>query len=343
MPLPSAPPPDTTSYLLADWLELAAFATVTGQISVEDLNEALEIEEDFEPEEIHTEDDIREARMQAAISAIEERRRVMGEAYPFSLSEDGYRLALDLEWNVGRAAYLLCLLLSHAGKQDGFLSDGPLPDLGPARDLFQICATLCAAGACGGPAFSFGWPRPDKSRFHEKLLQIFEHFGDGKPYELAPPGSPPKIKDGGIDVIAWSHEPDNKPGKLYLLGQAASGRDWKDKSVRQYVDSFHDFWFKYRPASKPTAALFIPFCFPSSHDDAGRVEHFGQEAEYDGDGKYLIDLLGIIYYRYRIPRHAERAVALAESGIGPIERLESVKEVSDWVMEARRLLVAEER
>ncbi len=339
MALSSAPPSATISHLLADWLELAAFSSSTGSVTVEDVNGALEIEEDFEPEEIHAEDDLREARVQATTSAILERLRVMDGTYPFRLSEDGHLFSLDPEWTTaGPATYLYCLLLSHI-TGEGILSKEALPAVEPSRDLFQVCATLCAAGACRGPAFSFGWPRPDKTTFHQKLLEVFERFGDGRPYRKPPPGSPPQIKDGGIDVIAWSHEPDGRPGTFYLLGQAASGQDWKGKSVRQHMRPFHDFWFEYRPASTPSAALFIPFCFPVGQDTADQEDHFDQEEEYHREGKYLVDILGTIYYRYRIPRHAEHAVTLAERGVGPIERLDSVADLVCWVEEARRHLV----
>lgn len=337
MALPFAPPPTTTSHLLADWLELAAFASASGRVPVDEINEALEIEEDYEPEEIHAEDELREARIQATISAIEERLKVMGGAYPFRLSGDGHFLSLDAEWtNAGRSAYLLCLLLSHA-VGEGILSGGPLPRLEPARDLFQACATLCAAGFCGGPAFSFGWPRPDKTGFHQKLIEVFKHFGDGVPHPVPPLGSPPKIKDGGIDVIAWSHEPDGKLGTYYLLGQAASGKDWKDKSVKSFLDVFHDFWFANKPASNPTAAIFIPCCLPDP--DCEVRDHIAQEEIERGHLRYLTHLLGLIFYRYRIPRHADRALSLAADGIGPIERLDSVRDIVIWVGEARRRLV----
>ena len=337
MALQFAPPSATISHLLADWLELAAFASATGRVPVDEVNEALEIEEDHEPEEIHAEDDLREARVQATVSSIEERRRVMEGSYPFRLSDDGRLLSLNPEWtNAGRSAYLLCLLLSHSSGE-GFLSESPLPRLEPARDLFQACATLCAAGFCGGPAFSFGWPRPDKTGFHQKLLEVFRHFGDGVPHPAPPPGSPQKIKDGGIDVIAWSHEPDGKPGTVYLLGQAASGQDWKDKSILQFLNLFHDFWFEHIPASKPTAAIFIPFCLPESDHEVR--DHIDQEEIDRGHLRYLTHLLGLMFYRYRIPRHADRALSLAEDGIGPIERLNSVRHVVGWVEEARRLLV----
>jgi len=339
MALYAAPPSTITSHLLADWLELTAFASPEGSVSIQDVNEALEIEEDFEPEAIHDEDNLKEACVQAAASAIEERLECMENAYPFDLLEGGHLLVLESEWTTaGRAGYLLCLLLSHVSGE-GLLVGDPLPELMPARDLFQVCATLCAAGAYQGPAFSFGWPRPDKTSYHQKLLEVFKHFGDGVPHKEPPAGSPPRIKDGGIDVIAWSFEPDGRPGRNYLLGQAASGQNWEDKSVGPFIKLFHDFWFLNIPASTPNPAMFVPFCLPEPED----TDYSAQKEIYQGHLRYLTHLLGTIFYRYRIPRHVSRAIALAAEGIGPIERLDSVVDVVAWISRARNLLLAEAR
>jgi len=333
-----APPSVGSSSLLADWLEIAAFLAPEGKVFVNDLNSALAAEEDVEAEDILAESDRAETRLHAAIAAIDERRSFMKSSYPFSISSHGRLLCLEPWSSAGRASYLLCLLLSHAVK-DGLLQDSAWPTLRAARDLFQAAATLCAAGACGGPAFSFGWPRPDKSGFHQKLLTVWEHFKDGSPYELPPPGSPPQIKDGGIDVIAWSYEPDGHPPSTYLLGQAASGKGWTDKSVRGFIPPFHDFWFEYRPSSTPNPAMFIPFCLPEP--ESTESDHLDQETLDRGHARYLTYLLGTIHYRYRIPRHADRAIELASRGIGPIERLDTVSEIVDWITETRESLWAE--
>ena len=62
-------------------------------------------------------------------------------------------------------------------------------------------------------------------------------FGDGTPVETPRPASPDQVKDDGIDVIAWQPSPDGLAGTHYLLGQSASGDNWKDKSIKS--DSEH--------------------------------------------------------------------------------------------------------
>lgn len=336
MPLVSSPPSDTISSDLADWLELAAFASTNGEATFDSVNEALEIEEDSEPEEIHDEDDLREARIQATFSAIEERLEALNGSYPFRLTPQGHAITLAASPRAGHSAYLLCLLLSHVSG-DGSLDGRLLPGLDRSRDWFQVCATLCAASICGGPSFSFGWPRPDKTGFHEKLVQVFGHrAGNGIPRAEMPPGAPPKIKDGGIDVIAWKMESDGRPGIPYLLGQAASGKNWREKSVQSFIQRFHAFWFEHSPSSIPSPAMFIPFCLPEPQDQ--RADHWSQKEVLEGHLRYLEHDLGDIYCRYRIPGHADKAQALAADGIGPIERLEDVPRIEAWIREVRDLL-----
>lgn len=329
-----SPPTDTVAEQLADWLELAAFSSDNGHVLTGSVNSGLDIGEDFEPLDLEEQNELREGRLQATVSAIDERLRCMNGAYPFSISEDGESLGLSDSWGPGGTAYLLCLVLSHS-VGDGILPKDLHPDLVRARDLFQICATASAGGICRGPAFSLGFPRPDGSSFLQKLAQIYEQFGEGRPRSSPLPGAPKNVKDGGIDVVAWGHELDGLPGKFYLLGQAGSGRNWNQKSIRDAIAAFHNTWFEQSPASQPTPYLFIPFCLQPGSSRACDFDSQEQRAETLGAAHYLTSTYGNIQYRYRIPLRVQQAVRYSEDGIAPIERLEELGDLQNWLLEFR--------
>ena len=124
--------------------------------------------------------------------------------------------------------------------------------------MFQVCACLAAGGYTAGEVVSFGFPRPTGTAFLPALRATYERFGAGSVKQSVPPGFPVATKDDGIDVIAWRDHPDRMPGKLYLLGQCASGVDWRTKSVVDRIEPFHG-WFTELPARHYLPSMFIPF------------------------------------------------------------------------------------
>ena len=136
-------------------------------------------------------------------------------------------------------------------------------------------------------------------------------------------------KDDEIDVIAWRDTTNGLAGKSsYLLGQAASGWNWEDKSVKNAIEVFHWTWFEVIPTSTPLPAIFIPFCL---EEPRGRDGAFTSQERLRSRMERLTKKFGILYYRYRLPRHAAQAKELADAGIGPIERLDEVHRLEEWV------------
>jgi hypothetical protein len=318
-PFLSIPELDADSRLQADWLELAAFLSPSQRVLVTELVNQQDLDLDQEPEDFGSLDELLEDIASKATAEVDRRRHDLGNAYPFEISADGEALSLSEEWTVGQAIYLFCLVLSHASKSILVPRDYA-PDrhqLQEARDLFQVCSTLAAAGHTGGPAFSIGWPRVSGVTFLSKLHEIWRHYGDGIPQDELPPGTSPQHKDEGIDVISFWPERDGKPGHGYLLGQVASGNDWKGKSVRPDAVAFLR-WFKLVPAAQAYPAIFIPF----SVDDE------------------VIDpytrIYGYVAHRLRLPHLAGKAPGLSDSGIAPIERLSEIGRVHAWLARHRQ-------
>lgn len=326
-------PVDAPAQLLADWLELVALLAPSRTSLITHLNSSVELEEDQEPDDFDEENIVEENRALKAISLIEERARQLGNDYPFKMDDSGSKLEMVDAWTPGGGIYLLCLVVSSAAR-DGLLHGHALaPDLTPTRDLFQACATLCAAGYCQGPAFSFGWPRPDGSSFLVKLAEIYGLFGDGTPRHHAHAGAPAHVKDESIDVIAWRSEPDGRADTTYVLGQAASGANWRGKSVKKDVEFFHQEWFEIQPATPAMPVMFMPFCLEDPSESKDDLDEW--EAAR-GRHARLVREHGVIMDRYRVARYASRGILLAAEGVSPIERLETVSVISAWVAEYRQ-------
>lgn len=333
----AAPPPEATSNELADWLELGALFSPTGAVPTRSVNRNLEIAEDTEPDEMDDENLVQEQRLAQVIAAIEERTVVTGQAYPFKVDDAGDTLRLHPEPPTpGGYAYLLCLIMS-ASAPDGFLDDDHVrPNLQPARDLFQVCATLASAGFAQGPAFSLGWPRVDATPFLEKLQKIYARLGDGIVHENFPVGMPAQVKDDAIDVVAWREERGMRPPTGYFLGQAASGEDWTEKSLKGVVDRYHASWFQKQPASTPTLATIMPFYLVSSADAEG---HLSQE-EIQARLHRTQAEHSTILHRHRVAKFVEDALGLFAGGVGPIERITGLLGVREYVDAYRARIAA---
>lgn len=318
-PFLSVPELDADPKLQADWLELAAFFSESGKALLTELINQQDLERDQEPEDFGDLDELQEDISSKVNDEVDRRRRDLEAAYPFELSENGEVLSLSTEWNAGQAIYLFCLILSHAPKSVLVPKEyAPHEEqLREARDIFQICSTLAAAGHTGGPAFSIGWPRIGGVKFLAKLQEIWHVYGDGMPHDELPPGTSPQHKDEGIDVISYWPERDGKPGHGFLLGQVASGNDWRMKSVRPAVEAFKR-WFKLVPAAPAHPAIFIPFSVADEAIDPYTRVH------------------GYVAHRLRLPYFAGRATGLSESGITPIERLDEIKRVYTWLARHRQ-------
>lgn len=314
----SVPELDAPPGLQADWLEMAAFFS-RGKVLITELVNQQDLEWDQEPEDFSDLDELLEDIHSKVIAEIERRRHDLGSAYPFEISDDGQILSMQESWNVGQAVYIFCLILSHAPQSELVPKEAAPRDehLREARDLFQICSTMAAAGRTQGPAFATGSPRVDKSKFLEKLRQIWKIYGDGVLHDEVPQGTPPQHKDEEIDVVSFWPERDGQPGHGYLLGQVASGNDWRTKSILPALNRFK-LWFKVQPAAPAHPAIFIPF--PIADESMSR------------DTLYY----GYVAHRSRLPYLAWMAPTLAQDGIAPIERLDEIGRIYDWLERHRQ-------
>lgn len=334
----SAPSTEDHPTVLADWLELQAIASPNACALMLTLNDVSDITQDEEAEDIADFDAAMEAIVSRVTTEIEARQKYLETAYPFRINETGTTLSFTASNDLGSLVYVFCLLMSHVANSPLLANIDLAKEAQLGRDLFQICATLSAAGYTSGPAISFGWPRLDRSSFAAKLEETYKLFGDGTPREEPLPAAPPHIKDGGIDVISWQPTRDGLPGTFYLLGQVASGHGWDKKSVLKDIPTFHWAWFEVEPASQSTGAMFVPFCITTRPEASGE---FADQEILISQMQFIVKEFGHFIYRYKLPYFAGKATELVRAGVTPIEGITELPRIEAWVSDFRKRLTAE--
>jgi hypothetical protein len=320
----SAPSIEDHPTVLADWLELQAFASKDNQVTIFSLKDLKDITQDREAEDIADFDSETDAIVSRVTSEIHNRMQILGASYPFRTNDAGTLLSLGDPSPIGPAVYIFCLLMSHVSKSPLLENFDLTTEAKIGRNLFQICATLSAAGWCEGPAVSFGWPRLDRTGFAAKLEQTYAAFGDGRSRAAPLPAAPEHIKDGGIDIVAWRPTIDHLPGTVYLLGQVASGHKWKEKTVLKDIGLFHWAWFDIQPTSAAVGAMFVPFCVTDAGDDSADQDFLISKMQF------ITKEFGNFIYRYRLPHYAARAPAVFAQG-NNVEGLAEFGRIREWV------------
>ena len=329
------PADDNPPSTVADWLEFAALGAADHRASLSSISGGYDMLQDSETSDWSEADTLADQRLDSVVAELMDRKRILGEDYPFRFDQQGHFLEYLNAPTSGGSIYLFCLFLSHVNRS-AILPDAALPSVtNDIRDLFQVCSTFAAAGYVEGTAVSFGWPRPNRTSFAEALKTVYEAFGDGTPRKKPLPGTPSKIKDGGIDIIAWRPSLDRLPGTTYLLGQVASGRNWKQKSVVEDSRLFHWAWFEKAPSTERQHAMFIPFCL---EPEIRPMEQMDQRHRLRDYLQVLTVQFGVVFYRYRLAAFAARGLKLHRQGIATLDRYDDLPEIVDWVhICARRL------
>ena len=307
-------PPDLD--LAADYLELKAALSGDGQSFSEDIVDALKFAAEAGFADVNAEIEGREEVAAGAVARMTSRKRVLAAAYPFVL--DDYGDAVVFIWDepdLGQAAYLVSLLLSNLRSLSPLLHD---PELHPSdeevrqlRQYFQYFATAAIAAEIQGPAWSFGHPRPDGTGFIRKLTEIWAVLKDGT---VSPdPAAPAAPKDDQVDVFAWREQGDGLPGFLLVAAQVATGRNWKEKSIKSHIGRvFQTRWFDHPPVTEMVAYHVVPFARP---DDKFRDD---------------VLVLGNVLHRLRVPSRVSEAARLARDGV-MIEAFDQLGNAVHWV------------
>ena len=302
--------------LAADYLELNALFSKDGQSLSELIVDALEVTAETEFVDVDDEMKNREEIAAGAVARMSSRKRVLAESYPFDIDDDGDVIFFTGEQpNLGQTAYLVSLILSNLKAVSPLLVNNDVhptaEEVRRLRQYFQYLATAAIAAEVGGPAWSFGFPRPDGTGFFKKLSEVWGSLRDGK--VGADPSAPPDPKDDQVDIFAWREQKDGLPGFLLVAAQVATGRNWKEKSIKGHVASvFASRWFNPIPVTTMVAYHVIPFARP--------------------DEKFRDDVLvlGNVLHRLRVPYRVSEAASLVPNGVA-VEAFDLLGDASEWV------------
>jgi len=302
--------------LAADYLELTAFFSEQLTSFTKDLINAAEIGAEDDYSDVDEEMTNREEIVSGAVGRIDGRRRALCGSYPFGLDENGDVLTfVGQNLSYGQAAYILSLILSHLKAVSPILDGSTIyptdAEIVELRKFFQYFATAALAAEVNGRAWSFGHPRPDHTNFHTKLGEIWGVFRDGILQSAV--GVPERPQDDQIDVFAARLHPDGLPGFLLAAGQVATGKNWREKSLRAHLrDVFPSRWFGQQPVTMMMCYHIIPFTRP---DD-----------EFFDDCR----VLGNVLHRLRVPYRVAEAQRLHAQGTA-IEAFDQLAAAVAWI------------
>ena len=336
----------------SDWIELLALARPEQFATDGDVlqpNDLLEDRAAPTPDDLAVgpsdDPDIIDVAAEPALDAVFEelayRQSVLGEAYPFNLEIAPRRLLLTVappsdnpRIEQGRQIYLACLYISaiRAGILDASAAD-LVVDPAVGR-LFQICATIAAAGYMSGEAYWFGHPRPDETTLLQAISTLAGLLRQGSAASQPPPGETRFAKDGGVDVVAWRDHPDGQPAKLILYGQCASGMNWDGKPVAPKVQRL-DSYYTLSPSRHWLPALITPFPLYMDRENAHRIR---DEEARGGFYRQIEAEMGIIIDRLRVVRWAMEALNDVQPAVrAAVDRLDEVFAWSEQARDAARL------
>lgn len=299
---------------LVDWLELVALFDKFGVARMDSLLGSLAELEPSAEDDIGRRDQEREQLIEKLETEVTFRQKSLEDTYPFELSAAGDELNLSPTWRdePRLAFYLVCLIATHTSGSPILRAppvEGMLIEL--RNKIFQIVATLGLAGHSRGPAFSVGWPRQNGEKITELLTRAVAAGGG---FTVRNPPSPyvaPQEKDGGVDVIAFTLD-GRPPPVAFYFGQTASGRNWEDKPVGVYVETFSGAYM-LDPRGNPIHVTLIPH----------RVLDEARWNLMSHRHKAILD-------RSRLPLRAWQGFQLAGTGV-PIDGADLIDELRDWL------------
>lgn len=299
---------------IVDWLELSALFDERGRARLDTVLNAFEISEDYYDENIAHYDELVESTYSDIAVEIARRGEVLNGSYPFGISENGEQISLTCIGDVGQTAYLACLIIDHSWSAGLLMRPAKLNGCETihSRNVFELVATVAASGFANGPAFLVGENRRGASGLLAYVARVCERAREGEARPEPPADAPRSANDDGVDVIALALERDGPPARAFIFGQAASGANWKSKSILVEIENFLETWFSRRPR-RFEGIMLVPTIL--SEQDASRQPR----------------RVGHILHRLRLPRYARRGAMLIEGDPSIVDIAEKLDTVGVWL------------
>ena len=256
---PGSPSPRPPEHELADYAELICWRQ--GYTSRTELIRFLgRLEENDYSSGVPVEEEVPQV-VEEAYSEIERRKDACRDGYPFVIGEHGYTLRNGQKAeNHRHLIYKYLLLATRLNMKENRVHsdiDGSL--------LFEELAADVAQEYFGARAekFVFG-TAAETSSFEEKINMLCRLMQEGVRFENRDE-APPNQRDGKLDVVAWKHFTDRRPGKLIAFGQCKTGTNYEDTLTQLRPDKFCDKWLHSSPALTPLRMFFVAEAVSQSH------------------------------------------------------------------------------
>ena len=235
---PKSPSGNAPPHEIADYVEMCCWRDST--VSVMDVRKDLgRLNENDHSDGVQETSDV-EDKVGYAFHEIENRERMCRGGYPFYLDENGTLYRNDSHENDREASrratvYLFLLLATRLNmkthRQHAEI-DGTL--------LFEYLSAETARSYFGERAESYVFGTSHPGSFRDKIDELCRLMGEGGGFESQDGTS--RIKDGGLDVVAWKHFEDRAIGKLIGFGQCKTGTSYADNWSILYPDIFVKTW-----------------------------------------------------------------------------------------------------
>jgi len=226
---------------ITDWAELSCLTDNQGSISKSTILKILEESAVSKPDVV----------LSNIWLEIDRRHRLIETFHPIKALIG--RLERMKTWEENLPYTFQLLLASHYWYKETTIKGEPW---NKTAKIFEELSTAVIKEYLGGDAINIGWPRGNGiPRGFRQCLdfvcnRLREKRGYHKSYNL------PTIKDKGVDVVAWKSFPDRRYSQIFILGQCAAGKDWKEKADDIKLTTWQRFIEWMAP---PTIAFTFPY------------------------------------------------------------------------------------
>lgn len=255
---------------LCDWAELQAIRSLRSAWTTGDIIKYVRVDdtslEDDEAEIRESEND--EKIADDVIGVAVTRARQFGEYYPFEVTQQTIRCRLPEGGEIPRQmrAYLFYLFFS--GLHSSRISNSN-------RHQFELESSRVLGHFFSGDCFHFGWTSENATIGHiEERLRCFCDtskicWSVRNPLEISS-----NRKDIGIDILVWKKPLDDRENCLAVIGQCATGTNWKSKLASSAAALLKDCIIP-RPSGPVVYAFLMPYYVESSKWHEVAVESNG--------------------------------------------------------------------